>query len=259
MNVKYQLENFNGSYDFRSGFHRGWFVEAHIHEYCELLYCQKGTAEVTVNGKQILLPQKHLLWIPPNCIHQYRCENADVICAVFSHDFIPLYFAQVGQARPTVFPIAASDFHEILIQFPQLDKKDRLLISGYLNLICHRVLQKTGLEKTEMQDGVLYQKVVSHLSEHFREDITLGSLATAFGYNEKYLSHCLHTLTGVHFNKLLAMYRIEHAKKLLADRQINIGQLAMECGFSAINTFNRNFKELVGKTPSEYKKTASQI
>ena len=256
--MKYQLENFNGSYDFRSGFHRDWLMEPHIHEYCELLYCHRGAAEVIVNGKQILLPQEHLIWLPPNCIHQYRCVGADVVCAVFSHDLIPLYFAQVGLARPVVCPIHAADLADILLQFPKLDKADRLLISGYLNLICHRVLQQTGLEKAEMQDGVLYQKVISYLSDHFREDITLEALASTFGYNEKYLSHSLHALTGMHFSKLLALYRINYAKRRLSDRRVNVGQLAMECGFSAVNTFNRNFKEILGMTPSEYKKTASQ-
>lgn len=257
--MKYQLENFNGSYDFRSNFHRDWIVEAHIHEYCELLYCQKGQAQVLVNGKKILLPEKHLVWIPPNCVHQYQCPGADVICAVFSHDFIPLYFAQLGQLRPMVRPVDVSDMAEILDQFPSLDKRNRFLISGYLNLICARVIESVVLEQTQTQDGLLYQKVVSYLSEHFREDITLESVAATFGYNPKYLSHCLHTLTGVHFTKLLALYRVEYTKRLLTQQQARIGTVAMECGFSAVNTFNRNFRAITGTTPSEYKKTASQF
>ena len=254
MSVKYQLENFNGSYDFRSNFHHGWYMEAHIHEYCELLYCQRGTAEVTVNGKQIHLPEKHLVWLPPNCVHQYRCENAEVVCAVFSHDFIPLYFAQVGQTRPVVTPVDVADMAPILEEFPSLCKEDRLRISGYLNLICARALEQAELEKAANLDGELYQKVVTYLSEHFREEISLEMLASTFGYNEKYLSHCLHALTGVHFSRLLALYRIEHAKKLLAEPRANIAAVAMECGFAAINTFNRNFKSITGMTPSEYKK-----
>lgn len=252
--MKYQLENFSGSYDFRSGFHRDWYMETHIHEYCEVLYCQRGTAVVTANGQTISLPEKHLVWIPQNCIHQYRCEGADVVCAVFSHDFIPLYFAQVGQARPAVAPVDVSDMAAMIESFPSLDGKQRLRISGYLNLICDRALNRVKLERTNGQDEVLYQKVVAYLAEHFREDITLTSVAAKFGYNEKYLSHCLHSLTGVHFTKLLALYRIEYAKKRLLQPRANIGAVAMECGFSAVNTFNRNFKEIVGMTPSQYKK-----
>ncbi|MBE6976995.1 MAG: helix-turn-helix domain-containing protein [Ruminococcaceae bacterium] len=257
--MKYQLENFNGSYDFRCGFHHGWHMEKHIHEYCELLYCQKGTAYVFINGRKIRLPEGYLVWISQNCIHQYRCENADVICAVFSHDFIPLYFEETKGARPVPRAVDVAELSPILDSFPGLDKSNRLLISGYLNLICARVLEQSELEKTDNSDGILYQKVVAYLAEHFREDISLKSLAKMFGYNEKYLSHCLHSLTGLHFSKLLALYRVEQAKKCLAEGRGNIAQIAVDCGFSALNTFNRSFRELTGLTPSVYKKTASQF
>ena len=49
--MEYQNENFNGEYDFRSRFHDGWQVKAHLHEYSELLYCENGNGTVTVNGR----------------------------------------------------------------------------------------------------------------------------------------------------------------------------------------------------------------
>ena len=54
------------------------------------------------------------------------------------------------------------------------------------------------------------------------------------------------------------MYRIEYAKKLLTDNpSCSISKVAMESGFSAINTFNLSFKELTGMTPSEYRDNSS--
>ncbi len=88
--MKYQLENFKGSYDFRCNDHDGWVMESHLHEYSELLYCKKGICTVVINGKHIALPEKHLIWLPPNYIHQYPTTQAQVVCAVFSKDFIHL-------------------------------------------------------------------------------------------------------------------------------------------------------------------------
>ena len=95
--MKYQLENFKGSYDFRCNFHDGWEMESHLHEYSELLYCQSGDCEVVVNGRLITLPQKHLIWLPPNYIHQYRPTDAQLICAVFSKDHIPAFFQSIKE------------------------------------------------------------------------------------------------------------------------------------------------------------------
>ena len=52
-------------------------------------------------------------------------------------------------------------------------------------------------------------------------------IAKKFGYNEKYLSHTLYTLTGVHFTKLVGMYRIEHAKNLIINSQKKISAITI--------------------------------
>ncbi len=258
--MKYQNENFNGRFDFRHGFHHGWTMESHLHEYSELLYCKEGSGDVYVNGNHLSLPERHLIWIPPNYIHQYDCENASVYCTVFSNDFIPLFFHTIKEKRLKVSPVDVSDMADILDKLFTTKKDNLPLISGYLNLISARVLEFAELEHTRQMDGVLYQKVISYLSDHFQEDISLKHIAKMFGYNEKYLSHCLHELTGVHFSKLLSMYRLEHAKNLLLTKpRSNILEIAQDSGFSALNTFNRVFKENTGITPSQYKKEAGHF
>lgn len=251
----YQTENFNGNYDFRCRIHDGWHVDNHIHEYSEFLYTCSGECVVFINGRQIQVPEKHLLWIPPNYIHGYQCENALVVCAVFSNDFIPLFFRLTQGKSMTAAPVDFSDMSTILEKFHTLDRKNKLLISGYLNLICARVVECSAFEKSGHADGILYQKVISYLSSHFRDEVSLKLLAKKFGYNEKYLSHSLYELTGIHFSKLLAMYRIEYAKELLVNKKsAAVSEIALASGFSAINSFNRVFKEFTGMTPTEYRK-----
>lgn len=251
----YQTENFNGNLDFRCRFHDGWVMESHLHEYSEFLYCQEGHGTVTVNGISISLLEKHLIWIPPNYIHQYDCPEAKVICAVFSNDLIPLFFHKLKDNRLKPFSDDVSNMSYFLDHFYKLNREDYLRLSGYLNILGEQILAHGEFEQTRHTDGILYQEVISYLSEHFREDISLKKLAKIFGYNEKYLSHCLHELTGVHFSNLVSMYRLEYAKKLLrSKKRSNILEIAQESGFSAPNTFNRLFKENTGMTPSQYKK-----
>ena len=87
------------------------------------------------------------------------------------------------------------------------------------------------------------------------EELSLKAIANKFGYNEKYLSHALHELTGVHFCKLVNFYRIDYAKKLLKSRtDESVTVIAMKSGFSSTNTFYRVFLQTVGSTPSEYRR-----
>ena len=252
--MEYQNENFNGEYDFRSRFHDGYRINVHLHEYSELLYCKSGCGVVTVNGTEILLKEKEMVWIPPNYIHQYEFSTAQVICAVFSNDFIPLFFKKLDRRYLCVSALNVEKHIEILERFPKLTKEDdSLLISGYLNLICADVLAQSEFGETRHADGELYQKVISYMSEHFTEKLLLSDLAREFGYNTKYLSHSLHELTGIHFTQLMNFYRINQAKKFLtSNTHKNISEIAINCGFNSLNTFNREFKRMVVMTPSEY-------
>lgn len=256
--MHYQLENFNGEYDFRSRFHDGWKIGANLHEYSEFLFCQKGAGVVTVNGQDIPLKEGQLAWIPPNYVHKYDFPDAQVVCAVFSNDLIPLFFkASAGR----YFCVSAVDMEELSKLpelFPKLKKEDYLLVSGYLNLICAKVVAHAEFKSSKHSDGMLYQKVISYLADHYKEDISLKQIAKQFGYNEKYLSHTLHELTGIQFRQLLIFYRITDAKRMLiANPTIDITTIAMDSGFSAINSFHRAFKETTGMTPSQYRKIYS--
>ncbi len=252
--MKYHNENFNGTLDFRSKSHKNWRVELHLHEYSEILYCKSGEGVIAINGRNIRLCAGEFVWIPPNYVHQLAFEGAEVVCAVFSNDFIPLYFSIVGGKRLIPSAVTADELSSIIEAMPSLQNENQLKISGILNIIAEKVIENSAFEDSALMDGVLYQKVVNYISTHYTEEIKLSSLAKLFGYNEKYLSHALHSLTGIHFSQLLAFYRIEHAKALLSGKgEKSITTVAFESGFSAMNTFHRVFLKNTGMTPLQYR------
>ena len=115
------------------------------------------------------------------------------------------------------------------------------------------MLERSNFENARQTDGILCQKVFAYLAKNYADNVSLSQMAKTLGYNEKYLSHALHDLTGIHFRRLVSFYRINRAKKLLADsKEMNISTIATMCGFNALNTFNREFKAIVGMTPREY-------
>lgn len=251
--MMYQKENFNGECDFRSRFHNGWSMPENLHEYSEILYCKQGKGMVTVNGHKIPLCEKQLVWIPPNYIHGYEFADAEVICAVFSNDLIPLYSKASSGRYYCVSAIDMYELSEVLENLYQLNGKDYLVISGYLNLICAKVIEQSNFSSVRHTDSVLYQKIISYISKHYAENITLSQTAKKFGYNEKYLSHTLYELTGIRFRRLVSFYRINCAKNFLVKEELNITDIAAKSGFSALNTFNRTFKEMTGVTPTNYR------
>lgn len=92
-----------------------------------------------------------------------------------------------------------------------------------------------------------------YLDENFQKDISLESLSEKFHFSPTYLSRKFHQDKGLTINSYLKNKRIEYSIHLLKDSDIPINDLASKSGYNNISHFNRVFKEVTGKTPTEYR------
>lgn len=88
---------------------------------------------------------------------------------------------------------------------------------------------------------------------------SLPGLAKLLNESQHNVSQVINEELNQSFFELLASYRINEAKKLLADNEYNsitIEEIAEQVGYNSKSAFNKVFKKITGKTPSEYRKTA---
>lgn len=88
--------------------------------------------------------------------------------------------------------------------------------------------------------------------------LSLYQLASAFGTTSHQLSFILNNILECNFFEFINSYRVEEVKKRLAreeNKQFTIFAIALDCGFNSKASFNRIFKNITGKTPSEYQKS----
>ncbi len=94
-----------------------------------------------------------------------------------------------------------------------------------------------------------------------RADLKLADLARLVGQPEYKVTQCITGVLGFrNFNRLVNQFRIEEAKRRLADPRWDdhaILTIAIESGFGSVGPFNRAFKEQTGMTPGRYR-TASR-
>jgi len=75
-----------------------------------------------------------------------------------------------------------------------------------------------------------------------------------------HVSQVINEKLGKNFFELLASYRIEKAKRILAEDQtgkITIEEISEIVGYNSKTAFNNSFKKLTGKTPSEFRKSVN--
>jgi AraC-like DNA-binding protein len=54
---------------------------------------------------------------------------------------------------------------------------------------------------------------------------------------------------------------VRAARQILADpaqKQLGVAEIAYRLGYASLGPFNRAFKEIVGQTPTEYRKAAQE-
>lgn len=96
--------------------------------------------------------------------------------------------------------------------------------------------------------------VFTYIEAHYKEANSLKVLADIAHFSPTYLSRMFHQETGCTLCSYINKKRIENAKRLLLQSEQSIQEIAIDCGFINISHFNRVFKNLVGKSPMEYKK-----
>lgn len=92
------------------------------------------------------------------------------------------------------------------------------------------------------------------------EGLTVAGLAEKVGVPEHRLRRLINGSLGFrNFTAFLNARRIEEAKTLLSDpanARRQILQIALDLGYGSVGPFNRAFKDVVGQTPSEFRKQA---
>lgn len=97
-------------------------------------------------------------------------------------------------------------------------------------------------------------RIESYLYAHFREAVSLGEVAAQVGMTPTSLCRYFRRRTGKRLFGRLSEIRISQACRLLAQKGWTVAQVAAETGFHNLSHFNKEFRRLLGRTPTEYRR-----
>ena len=87
-------------------------------------------------------------------------------------------------------------------------------------------------------------------------DFTLAKLSKGVSMPLYLTSHVLNEGLNTNFSDYINSFRIEESKELLVSQEykhIKISEIAFQCGFNSLSTFNSHFKRSNNSTPSQYR------
>jgi AraC-like DNA-binding protein len=94
-------------------------------------------------------------------------------------------------------------------------------------------------------------KARKFIEDHCVEELSLSKVAKAANISRNHLSERFKQVTGTNFVDYIARTRFEKACELLRDVDLRISEIAFAVGFQSLSQFNRVFKKLAGKSPTQ--------
>jgi AraC-like DNA-binding protein len=101
--------------------------------------------------------------------------------------------------------------------------------------------------------------IYDYVRKHFTRNITLDEIAEEASMTVPAFCRYFKKLTNKTFTHFVNEYRIVHASKLLTEGLLNVTDICFTCGFNNVSHFNRQFKEITGKSPSDYRKEFKKV
>ena len=108
----------------------------------------------------------------------------------------------------------------------------------------------------EAEDSSLFNIIVEKMEKEMvflQPGLSVVDLAKSIGSNRTYVSNSINTHSGKSFALFVNTYRVEYAKKIMEkDGKLSIAQVAEMSGFASEESFRRNFRNITGKSPSDW-------
>jgi YesN/AraC family two-component response regulator len=250
--VTYEGHRSYSGHEIYSQFDENLAFGIHLHNSFELVYVKEGELSVHLDGKEYTVKNGQAMFILPNSIHSYKTEKYSVSeLYIFSNRYVHTFYGQIKNKAP-LCPIFNLENPEMLRDLNDKGIDKYLAKSIFYNLI-YQFNKNTDYEDKNARLLDNYGKILSFISMHYQENISVKDLAKEMGYDHRYVTSLIKKGLDTTFRALLNEYRIQNAQYLLATESKNIAEIAYECGYDSLCSFNRNFKEITGTTPKLFR------
>ena len=112
-------------------------------------------------------------------------------------------------------------------------------------------LSQVALRNGNRAEPAEIWKARNFIHAHSDEELSLTKVAKSVNISANHLSEKFKEVTGVNFVDYIARTRTEKACQFLQNSNLRISEIAFAVGFQSLSQFNRVFKRLTRKSPTQ--------
>ncbi len=126
---------------------------------------------------------------------------------------------------------------------------------GAYSLVDASGLQESPAEPVDPVSFGRVRNLCQFVAENFRRDIDSADIALSAAIHPKYAMNIFRRSTGMTLNEYVNLLRLSFAQAMLInDHDVNVLHVAMESGFGSLSAFNKSFRKISGKSPSDFRR-----
>lgn len=261
--------------------HRMSETGPHDHCFLELTYIESGPVLHTRDGHTDMLSAGDYFIVDYGSVHSYaapaggKFENLD--CLFLPELLDPVlrgtkslrtcleHYLLRFQMHALVKNPAGAVFHDedgrVRALLHRMEEESRRREPGYLEFLrCYLLeillltLRKIeGAERPVATDGI-GAYIGQYVEEHYREDISLTTLADALHYSLPYVSRRFREETGTSFVSYLQNYRVMQGCRLLASTDYTVTKISELVGYRDVKFFSALVRRFTGLSPAAFRR-----
>ena len=233
---------------------------AHVHSVAELVVITRGTVVVTIDEVRYKLDPGDAFIVFPLVPHSYDelSEDSNGVTAIFPPEIIPEYAGTFHGLQPECPLLRAGDtcldLRLAVDRLSHLNMEENLAMCiAHLHVLLAGILPNLTYHPVyDYSDRGIGYRIISYISEHALEEITLESTSRALGISVSHLSHFFSERLHTHFRQFINAIRIERARLLMRDPNLTLTEICGICGYANMRTFRRAFMAEIGVLPSDH-------
>ena len=248
----YEFKNFGSADYLKKELNVDFSFPKHLHQCFELIIIKSGEMIVTVDDKCFTMHENDAILIFPNQVHSLSSTKSEHILFIFSPFIVNAFYKSIAEKIPVnalfqLKPHMIDVLSELENDSPLIEKK------GVLYYVCSLFAKEARYVQRPYKSEPVYE-MFAYVEKNYSKECTMQNAAASLGYNYAYLSKLFKKTVGMTYNEYVNLVRLNNTCYLMETTDMTVMQCAFLSGYRSMHTFNRNFKDHYGKTPTEYRK-----
>lgn len=254
----------------------------HFHNYLEIGFCYEGQGELVLGEQSLRFRDDQFTIIPKNYPHTTNSDPGTVsyweYLFIDEDTFLREYYrgGSLGRIERMLDRINSRAVLKNVSESPALaglirqlldimrnpkefyiDEAKGILLAFLINIVRENQVEDSEQEENEVLEGKItipISRALDYITLHYMEPLKVSELAAWSHMSETHFRRTFSAYMKMSPLEYINLVRVRTACEYLKKTDVPVSDIAYKCGFTTMSTFNRNFKQIMGIAPYEWRK-----